>query len=220
MASFEETLEQRLAVPREVGDVRLSYVGGMLLGQARSSGSRTIPQACLLGACGAGALGGLVVLFGGSAAAGLLLGAVAAALLFLAAVLEQRARSPRRFVLNFETETLRLDYAKLARPATELLSFTKVEGLRAGEGRRGGRLEVDYQGEGGAARTRLLVDEVRPDELESFEQLKSLLEGALAQRAKPVLSCTVRDPGPSRVAEVQGGRETRREDASRPLTDE
>lgn len=186
MASFERALEQSLPI-QKLGDVHLRYEQGLLCGETRPQGRSIGSQACLLLAGGAGALGTLLVLFVRAALSwSLLLAGAVAGLLLLAASLELKARSPRRFVLDFTAATLRLDYPHLARPVTKLVAFERVEGLRRRQVRAGYCLEVLYQDVSGAPQAGLLVGEVGAKDLILFERLYKLLEGALATKKVPV----------------------------------
>lgn len=107
---FEEALAQNPA-PARLGDVRLRYETSLLIGEADPTVRGPLFTAVLSvgSAFGMSALGALV-LDAPDVVAGLL--ALATGGSFFAAVqLDQRARRQRRFVLNFATTSLRLDFS-------------------------------------------------------------------------------------------------------------
>lgn len=131
VASFAEALEENPA-PRRLGDVRLRYEPGRLLGESLPPSflRRQLPGACLVLAalCTAGAVVG--VLLGGDGAVAtvpLALGMVAVALVGFALQLEGQL-GRRRFVLHFPTERLRLERLRWAPGATraEWVPFDEV----------------------------------------------------------------------------------------------
>jgi hypothetical protein len=125
VASFADALEENPA-PRQLGDVRLRYEPGRLLGESLppSPWSRQVPG--LLVALGAGcALGAVLGLLLGTGARSTpvvpwALGLLAAALVGQALRLEGRL-GRRRFVLHFPSERLRLEQLRWAPGATRAL---------------------------------------------------------------------------------------------------
>ncbi|EPX63642.1 hypothetical protein D187_006050 [Cystobacter fuscus DSM 2262] len=121
MASFSEALEDNPA-PRQLGDVRLRYEPGRLLGESRAPSywKRLLPTVCLgmavpltllalVGAWVEGARQGLGLFW--------VPGLLAAALVGLALWLEGQL-GRRRFVLHFRSERLRLERLRWAPGAT------------------------------------------------------------------------------------------------------
>lgn len=98
-------------VPRRLGDVSIRYEPSLLIGEAdRTPRGLTFGTALVVGtAFAAAAILGLLADVSSSLIGGCTL---AAGLAFFAAVqLDQRARRQRRFVLNFGTTSLRLDFS-------------------------------------------------------------------------------------------------------------
>ena len=112
-----------------MGDVRLRYEPSLLIGEARRPGM--LPSLAL--GVGLGCAAGCVLALLLPARAGpvlplaLTLGVSAALLMALGAVQEARQRAVRRFVLNFATESLRLERPSRAsgRPRTGWCTSTE-----------------------------------------------------------------------------------------------
>jgi hypothetical protein len=165
-----------------VGDVLLRYEDQLLIGETRAPGSTWAPAlfvgaVSLALACGATLVfpDGPVGFVGAIAFA-----AGAAALLAAAVALDRKARRPRRFVLNFDAEMLRLEGATGPGVgfATVTVGFDAVRDLAIIPGPRGGFwLEATYEAEG-ARHAHVLVDRATPAEVESLRRLWRLLRAA------------------------------------------
>jgi len=124
---FEEALAQNPA-PKRLGDIQLRYEPSLLIGEADRAPRGALFTAVLLvgAALGLSTLGALVTHASVETIAGcaLLTGGA-----FIAAVqLDQRARRQRRFVLNFGTTSLRLDFSSpfANHPRTLVVHFDGV----------------------------------------------------------------------------------------------
>ncbi|CAM3159034.1 hypothetical protein [Corallococcus soli] len=180
--SFEDALREN-RVPPLLGDVRLFYDGGRLVGESLPPPwtLRVLPSLCL-GLAGVSTVVGMVMLVLDTArtpgAASLLLG-LAGALVVGALVLEARLQR-RRFVLHFKTESLRLETLAWAPGAarTQTLPFDDVRAVDIVQP-PGGRysLVVEYGPEEAPQRA-LLVRGVRPQEGETLHRVWRLLHNA------------------------------------------
>ncbi|MFY0569185.1 hypothetical protein ACN28E_35925 [Archangium lansingense] len=191
MASFSEALEENPA-PRRLGDVRLRYEPGRLMGESLppSFWRRQLPGACLVLAalCTAGAVVG--VLLGGSEGLGsvpLSLAMVAVALVGFALQLEGQL-GRRRFVLHFPTERLRLERLRWAPGATrvEWVPFDEVSSVDVVE-RAPGRyaLVVAWRPggkDGKETRREVLVEHIGAHEQEALLRVWRLLHNAFGLR--------------------------------------
>lgn len=187
VASFENALQDN-RVPRLLGDVRLRYDGGRLVGESLPPpwNRRLLPGLCVgvaLGSTvGAAVLAGLE---GGTLpAASLALAVAAAALVGLALWLESRL-GRRRFVLHFRSESLRLERLAWTPGATRaaLVPFDAVKAVHVVE-RPGPRyaLVVEYALEGGVPYRAVLVEGVRPTEGETLHRVWRMLSNAFGLR--------------------------------------
>lgn len=185
VASFAEALEENPA-PRRLGDVRLRYEPGRLLGESLppSFWRRLLPGACLVLAalCTAGAVVG--VLLGGDGVVGsvpLALAMVAVALVGFALQLEARL-GRRRFVLHFPIERLRLERLRWAPGATraEWVPFDEVTSVDVVERAPGRYALVVVWRPGGEARARreVLVEHIGASEQEGLLRVWRLLHNA------------------------------------------
>ncbi|MCY1076611.1 hypothetical protein [Archangium lansingense] len=191
MASFSEALEENPA-PRRLGDVRLRYEPGRLMGESLppSFWRRQLPGACLVLAalCTAGAVVG--VLLGGGEGLGsvpLSLAMVAVALVGFALQLEGQL-GRRRFVLHFPTERLRLERLRWAPGATrvEWVPFDEVSSVDVVE-RAPGRyaLVVAWRPggkDGKETRREVLVEHIGAHEQEALLRVWRLLHNAFGLR--------------------------------------
>ncbi|MCP3141178.1 hypothetical protein [Pyxidicoccus xibeiensis] len=189
MASFEDALQDN-RVPGRLGDVRLRYDGGRLVGESLPPpwGPRMVPGLCVgvaLG-CAAGAAV-LVGLEGGTVpATATALVVVGAFLVGMALWLESRL-GRRRFVLHFRSESLRLERLAWAPGATraELVPFNAVRAVHMVE-RPGPRyaLVVEYAREeqAQALQRAVLVEGVRPSETQTLHRVWRMLSNAFGLR--------------------------------------
>ncbi|ATB47028.1 hypothetical protein [Corallococcus macrosporus] len=187
MASFENALQDN-RVPGRLGDVRLRYDGGRLMGEARppSWERRALPSLCV--GMGLGCAVGAAVLVGArdGATPAFALGLLAAALVGLALKLEAHL-GRRRFVLHFRSETLRLERLAWTPGATqaEQVPFDAVRAVHMVE-RPGPRyaLVVEYALDDteGPLRRAVLVEHIRPTETETLHRVWRLLSNAFGLR--------------------------------------
>jgi hypothetical protein len=188
--SFADALVENRIPPR-VGDVRLRYDEGRMLGESLppTVGQRLLPELCVLlaAACALGSMALLALTphqYGVPVALGL------AATAFMVAALRLEARlGRRRFVLHFATETLRLERLTWAPSATrmETIPFddvTAVEVLQRPSGRY--FIRVTWKAgpkEQREERSAVLVDHVRPGESETLERVWRMLHNAFGLKA-------------------------------------
>lgn len=192
VASFAEALEENPA-PKRLGDVRLRYEPGRLLGESLppSFWRRQLPGFCLVLAalCTAGAVVG--VLLGGDRAVAtipLALGMVAVALVGFALQLEGQL-GRRRFVLHFPTERLRLERLRWAPGATraEWVPFDEVTSVDVVERAPGRYALVVAWRPGGKdsqeeTRREVLVEHIGAHEQEALLRVWRLLHNAFGLR--------------------------------------
>ena len=190
VASFADALQENPA-PRRLGDVRLGYEPGRLLGESLppSYWRRQVPFLCLVlaGLCAAGAL--VAVLVGGMKeplpALPLTLGGVATALVGYALWMEARL-GRRRFVLHFASERLRLEQLRWAPGATrrEWVPFDEVCAVEVVErGPRRYALVVAWRPEGQTeTRRAVLVEHIGASEEEALFRVWRLLHNAFGLR--------------------------------------
>lgn len=194
---FEDALEEN-PIPSRVGDVRLRYEPSLLIGEARGDGVRgdLLSEAALVGGIACGVSGVALVLFsrsgfGMAVAAALALSA--GGLLWVAASLRKRRKLGRRFVLNFATESLRLDAPapRSAMPRSTVVHFDAVRevAVLVRDDERFS-LVVDYAPSPAAPdiRSEVLVDDVDPDEVEELRRIWRMLRGAFGLRPAPPAS--------------------------------
>ncbi|HYO59882.1 hypothetical protein [Archangium sp.] len=185
MASFADALEENPA-PRRLGDVRLRYEPGRLLGESLppSFWRRQLPGVCLVlaASCTAGTVVG--VLLGGDAgvpSVPLTLAMVAVALVGFALQME-RQLGRRRFVLHFPTERLRLERLRWAPGATriEWVPFDEVSAVEVVERTPGRYALVVAWHPGGEEETRreVLVEHIGAGEREALLRVWRLLHNA------------------------------------------
>jgi len=188
--SFADSLVENRIPPR-VGDVRLRYDEGRLLGETLppTVGQRLLPELCVLlaAACALGSMALLVVApspYGVPVALGL------AATAFVGAALRLEAHlGRRRFVLHFATETLRLERLTWAPSATRLETIpfddvTAVEALEHPSGHYA--LRVTWKTgpkEQREERSAVLVDQIRPSEAETLQRVWRMLHNAFGLKA-------------------------------------
>lgn len=181
--SFAQALSEN-PVPRRLGDVRLRFDGGRLVGESLPPGQlrRMMPGLCLgLAACCFLGSVLLLALRPGQPGVPVALGVVAAALVGWALYLEGHL-GRRRFVLHFHTETLRLDTLRWAPGAarSEQVPFdavTAVETVQRPDGRYA--LRVCWRpAPGEEPRRALLVEQVTRSEEEALFRVWRMLHNA------------------------------------------
>lgn len=193
--SFADALVENRIPPR-VGDVRLRYDEGRMVGESLppTVSQRLLPELCILLAALC-ALSSIVLLavvptqYGGPVALG------GGAMAFTAAALKLEARlGRRRFVLHFATETLRLERLTWAPSATrmETIPFDDVTAVDALE-RPGGHCFIRVTWKAAPLkkdskapreeRTAVLVDQIHPREAETMRRVWRMLHNAFGLKA-------------------------------------
>ncbi len=194
MSAFEAALGAS-AFPRHLGDVRLSYDSPVLIAETERQGRPWRPILCFLAALAAGLFAMAWLLSHGSVAGAASLLLLGAFLFACGALLEAHERRRRRFVADFSTQRLRLDFTTpiAGMPRTVYVPFERIvalDVLEQGDGRRA--MTVDFRPAGDENRLlrEVLVANVVPGEAASLERLRRLLEGAfgLARPAEAQLS--------------------------------
>lgn len=186
--SFTQALSEN-PVPRRLGDVRLRFDGGRLVGESLPPEAwRRLRPSLALGLAICFGLSAVVLLAARPSHVGtpLVLGAVAAAFVGAALHLEGRL-GRRRFVLHFHTETLRLETLRWAPGGsrTELVPFdavTAVETVQQPSGLY--TLVVRWRAgpEEAEPRRAVLVDAVTRAEEESLLRVWRMLHNAFGLR--------------------------------------
>lgn len=126
--SFEDALQSQLP-PERIGEVRLRFDENILIG-ARPPARRLWPEAAGVLALGAGITAVVLLIQGGSLLAAGALALLSAALTGVSIVARGRLLGPTRFILNFATESLRLDGTdRLGRTVSEVVPFDSVRDL-------------------------------------------------------------------------------------------
>ncbi len=179
---FQKALEANPA-PRRLGDVSVRYEPSLLIGEADRPKLGWSPVwALLVGVAGVTSLIAAALSTGSTAwmAASALTTAAGFA---LTAWLTQRGRRQRRFVLNFATYALRLDFSApiSGRPRTMVMHFDQVRGLdlrEQGDGRL--CLTVDFVPSPGSTEVlrEVLVAHTPATAREELERLQRVLHDA------------------------------------------
>ena len=186
---FEDALAQNPA-PRRLGDITLRYEPSMLVGEADRP-ARGLLLVCVLGAgaaAGVATLGALLTDASTATTGGC---ALLTGVAFLsAAQLDQRARRQRRFVLNFVTTSLRLDFstAFANQPRTLLVHFDGVRDCSLctqGDGRVA--ITVDFVSSTSSVQVlrEVLVANIPASEEEAAIRLHRVLKGAFGLGEPP-----------------------------------
>ena len=195
MPRFADALESNPA-PRRLGDVTLRYEPSMLIGETPRA--KATWRSSLVFLAGVGLLlfsaGGLVLQWPFGVVVTLVLaGAVA---IGAAVLLERFEKRQRRFVANFGTVSLRLDFTSpiAGHARTLVVPFDSVRAtalLRQGDG--ASCLCVDFE-ERGLLRE-VLVAHIPDDQLPDAERLERVLKGAfgLGDRPAPAEPDATRD---------------------------
>ena len=126
--SFQESLQSQLP-PERVGEVRLRFDENILVGE-RAPRRGPWPEVGGVLALAAGILAVALLVQGGSLLPAGALALLSAALTGFSVVARGRLLCPARFILNFATESLRLDAPdRLGRMASEVVPFDSVRDL-------------------------------------------------------------------------------------------
>jgi hypothetical protein len=181
---FERALERNIPV-RAVGDVRLRYDSGLLIGELRKRPTKGLADAVLILTVGLGSIDAWLALGPGPLWAAAGLAGVTLGLAVWTSVLERRAAVRRRFVLNFQTETLRLDFAdaRTGSPRTEMVPFDDVEKVVCATGRKGKQeLRVHYRVAEQGTKSSVLVSDAGAREVLDLQRVERLLRNALLSK--------------------------------------
>lgn len=186
MARFSDALESNPA-PRALGDVTLRYEPSMLIGETarrkatwRSSAAWLTGFSLLLFSAGGLVLGWDVTLIA-------LLLAFGALVIGFGAWLERFEKRQRRFVANFGTVSLRLDFtsAIAGHPRTLVVPFDSVRDVALARQFDGAScLCVDFE-RGGSLLREVLVAHIPTAQLTSAERLERVLKGAFGLGTPP-----------------------------------
>ncbi|RKG69223.1 hypothetical protein D7V80_09810 [Corallococcus sp. CA054B] len=180
--SFEDALRENRVPPR-LGDVRLFYDGGRLVGESLPPAwtLRLLPTllVVLAAVCTGVGFWLLVLDTARTPGAATLLLVLAGGLVGGALMLEARLRR-RRFVLHFKTESLRLETLAWAPGAarTEVFPFDDVRAVHIVQPPKGGYALVVEYGPETAPRRALLVRDVRAKESDTLYRVWRLLHNA------------------------------------------
>jgi hypothetical protein len=184
--SFADALEEN-RIPQRVGDIRLRYDEGRLIGESLppSFERRLWPELCLVLAvlCGVGSIT-LLVLMPGTTLAPALLGLASAAFVGYAFRLEGRL-GRRRFVLHFHTETLRLERLTWAPRAvrTRTVRFDDVTAVQVVQRPSGHYAIVVLWRTGEQEQRAVLVEQGHPSEGETLHRVWRMLHNAFGLKA-------------------------------------
>ncbi len=184
--SFADALEDN-RIPQRVGDIRLRYDEGRLIGESLppTVGERLWPELCLAVAavCGLGSIA-LLVLVPGLYLTPALLGLGSAAFVGLAFRLEA-GLGRRRFVLHFHTETLRLERLSWAPRAvrTQTIRFDDVTAVQVVQRPTGHYAIVVVWRWGEKEHRAALVEQARPSEGETLHRVWRMLHNAFGLKA-------------------------------------
>jgi hypothetical protein len=186
MARFADALESHPA-PARLGDVALRYEPSVLIGET-PKGRRTVTPTAVW------VVGLSLLLFSAAAVVTLpqVVPAVALAVggavfVAFAVLLERLEKRQRRFVLNFETHRLRLDFSSpiAGYPRTLLVPFDDVQALQLLEQADGALcLVADFALHGRTLRE-VLVAFVPAAQRAELERLQRVLEGAFGPGVAP-----------------------------------
>lgn len=186
MARFADALESNPA-PKVLGDVTLRYEPSMLIGETarrkatwRSSAAWVVGFSLLLFSAGA-----VILLWPIPLVAALLAGGAAG--IGFGAWLERFEKRQRRFVANFGTVSLRLDFISLiaGQPRTIVVPFDSVKAVGLERQFDGAScLCVDFE-RGGALLREVLVAHITAAQAAESERLERVLKGAFGLGAPP-----------------------------------
>jgi hypothetical protein len=179
--SFADALEDN-RIPHRVGDIRLRYDEGRLIGESLPPPweRRLLPDLCLVLAFGCGVASIALLLFSpGDPLVPVALGLASAALVGGAFRLEALL-GRRRFVLHFHTETLRLEHLSWAPRAVrqEAIRFDDVTAVQLVQRPSGLYAIVVVWREGEQEKRAVLVERARPGEGETLHRVWRMLHNA------------------------------------------
>jgi len=204
---FEQALAAHPA-PTQLGDVALRYEPSLLIGETAARPGTSRPTA-LLTVGGAGLLGAVVLVTQGWLWLAAFALGLAAAGFFGSVTLARHERRRRRFVLNFSTVSLRLDFvtALVGHARTLVVPFDAVTQVQLVEQTDGAHcVLVDFR-VGEALLREVLAAFISPDELGAARRFTRVLEGAFGLGSIPPGSpflATLSSGGPSSSAVTPG----------------
>jgi hypothetical protein len=184
--SFADALEEN-RIPQRVGDIRLRYDEGRLIGESVPPPveRRLLPELCLVLAAlfGVGSIA-LLVFVPGTSLTPVLLGLASAAFVGFAFRIEAQL-GRRRFVLHFHTETLRLERLTWAPRAvrTQAIHFDEVTAVQVVQRPTGHYAIVVVWRSGEEEQRAVLVEQARPSEGETLHRVWRMLHNAFGLKA-------------------------------------
>lgn len=184
--SFQSALEAQRATSR-LGDVWLRYEPSMLVGETPKPRQSVRPTVLWIGGVAALLLGVAALLVSAPLVVVGLLIMLGATGLVGASWLERLEKRQRRFVLNFQTVSLRLDFASpiAGAPQTLVVPFDDVTDLQLVPQVDGTRcLVVDFRLDDKVLRE-VLVAYIGEKDLEAAERLERVLHGAFGLGEAP-----------------------------------
>src|SRR4051812_42743888 len=186
---FEDALAQNPA-PKRLGDVTLRYEPSLLVGEADRQRTGVEFRVLLLVGIAAALATVATLIVGSPSWAVIAAGLTTAAAFAFATVLEQRARRQRRFVLNFETTSLRLDFSTpfANRPRTLVVHFDGVRDCALytqADGRLALTVDFVLSEHSEEVLREVLVANIALADEEAAHRLQRVLNGAFGLGAKP-----------------------------------
>ncbi len=184
--SFADALKDN-RIPQRVGDIRLRYDEGRLIGESLPPPMerRLWPDLCLLlgACCGLGSIA-LLLLIPGVYMAPVALGLASAAFVGCAFRLEAQL-GRRRFVLHFHTETLRLERLTWAPRAVrmETVRFDDVTAVQVVQRPSGHYAVIVVWRQDEQERREALVEHARPSEGDTLHRVWRMLHNAFGLKA-------------------------------------
>lgn len=176
---FSASLASRTAIER-LGDISLRYEPSMLIGETEKLKRSAVPSLAWTGGFALLLLAlAALLLPEGALVAAVLLGLAALTIAF-ATRLERHEKRQRRFVANFATSSLRLDFTSpiVGKPRTIVVPFDDVKDVRVLEQGDGARVLVVEFIHDGARLQDALVAFVPESQLGELERLERVLHGA------------------------------------------
>lgn len=182
MPRFADTLAAHPA-PSRLGDITLRYEPSMLIGETPKAPASLGPTAAWLGGISALLIAAALVLIDAPMAASITMAAIGAIGIAANIWLERVDKRQRRFVANFATNSLRLDFVTpfAGRPRTLVMPFDSVKDLQLVDQLDGFKcLTVDFVPFVGKAQVlrEVLVAFIPEAEKDEAERLERVLAGA------------------------------------------
>ena len=180
VGTFRQALEAHPA-PKRLGDVALRFEPSMLVGETSLPPRSIKPTLAWLGGVSCALFALMTLMRGDSLELPVLLAGLAAVGFGLGVWLERIDRRRRAFVVNFATNSLRLDFVTpiAGQPKTLIVHFDLVSGLgfyRQADGRL--CLTVDFVMGNRSVFREVMVGSIGEQELEDAHRLHRVLKGA------------------------------------------